>query len=147
MNARSIFTQKMTVKEFNKHYWYKTELQEICRNYKISPNGTKAEIEQNIKGFLIGDKTVNEREESSKIRKTNHTTMELSLDTKLIDDGFKFNDKARKFFADYFNIKKFSFTKEMASAVRIAKKNKDYNMKVADLINIYENRKHLLSFL
>ncbi|WP_376769038.1 hypothetical protein [Clostridium psychrophilum] len=28
----------MTVEEFKMHYWYKSELQELCRKYKISSN-------------------------------------------------------------------------------------------------------------
>jgi hypothetical protein len=112
----------MTIKEFKKHYWYKTDLQEICRKYKISPNGTKAELEQYIESFILGNKPINAREEACKIRKSKHMAKEISLNTKLIGDGFKFNNEARQFFSDYFNVKKFSFTKEMASVLRIAEK-------------------------
>lgn len=141
MNNRPIFTEKMTVEEFRKHYWYKTELQEICRKFKISPNGTKAELEEFIESFLLGNKPINVREEACKIRKSKHMTKEISPNTKLIGDGFKFNNEARQFFADYFNVKKFSFTKDMASALRNAEKNNDNNITVADLIEIYINSK------
>lgn len=142
MNNRPIFTEKMTIEEFRKHYWYKTELQEICRRCKISPNGTKAELEQYIESFLLGNNPINVRERACKIRKSKHAAKEISLNTKLIEDGFKFNNEARKFFADYFKVKNFSFTKEMASALRVAEKNSDNNMTVADLIEIYINSKN-----
>lgn len=81
------------------------------------------------------------REEGCKKRKSKHIVKEISLNTKSIEDRFKFNNEARKFFADYFNVKNFSFTKEMASALRIAEKNNDNNITVADLIEIYINSK------
>jgi len=67
---RPDFTDKLTVEEFNKHYWYKTELQAICRQYKLSPDGTKAELEQCIRAFLSGENHDNRRIEVSKIRKS-----------------------------------------------------------------------------
>ncbi|MGN9165083.1 SAP domain-containing protein [Tissierellaceae bacterium HCP3S3_D8] len=141
MEGRPIFTQEMTVEEFEKHYWYKTELQSICRKHKIPSNGTKAELEHYIKEFLLGNHPINIREECSKIRKATYSTDDISLDTKLIQDGFKFNNRARKFLAEYFKMESFSFTKEMASALRNAERNKDYDMTVADLISVYENKK------
>lgn len=131
----------MTVEEFRKHYWYKLELQEICRKYKISSNGTKAELEQYIENFLSGHNSVNVSKKAHKIRYSKHITKKISVDMKLIEDGFKFNNEARNFFADYFNVKKFSFTKEMGTALRKAEKNNDTDMTVADLIEIYINSK------
>ena len=32
---RPEFSTSMSVSEFNKYYWYKEELQEICRRYQI----------------------------------------------------------------------------------------------------------------
>lgn len=89
----------------------------------------------------MGYTPINLREESCKIRKSKHMIKEIYLNTKLIEGGFKFNNEARQFFADCFNVKKFSFTKEMASALRTAEKNNDNDMTVSGLIEIYINSK------
>ncbi|NGQ95137.1 hypothetical protein G3578_08150 [Brevibacillus sp. SYP-B805] len=52
--------------------------------------------------------------------------------------GFKFNRTARAFFQAYYGVKRFSLTKEMAAALREAEKRRDYEMTVADLIEVYE---------
>ena len=59
----------------------------------------------------------------------------------MIQDGFKFDHIARKFFCDYFNVKKFSFTKEMAATLRNAEKNNDLEITVKDLIEVYLDSK------
>lgn len=141
LNNRPKFDEKMTVEEFRKHYWYKLELQEICRKYKISSNGTKAELEQYIENFLSGNNSIDTRKKAHKIRMSKHIAKKLSINTKLIEDGFKFNNEARNFFANYFNVKKFSFNKEMGLALRNAEKNNDTSMTVADLIEVYINSK------
>jgi len=140
MIQRPVFTDKLTVEEFNKHYWYKTDLQAICRQYNLSVDGTKAELEQGIRAFLSGESHDNKRTKVSKIRKSTTSQQPISLDTKLIGGGFKFNHEARVFFADYFNVAKFSFTKAMAVALREAEENQDYDMTVADLVEIYLDR-------
>jgi len=140
MMQRPAFTDKLTIEEFNKHYWYKTELQVICRQYNLSADGTKAELEQGIRAFLSGESHDNKRIKVSKIRKSIVSQQPISLETKLIGGGFKFNHETRAFFAEYFNVTKFSFTKAMAVALREAEKNQDYDMTVADLIEIYLNQ-------
>lgn len=59
---------------------------------------------------------------------------------RLIPDGFKFNKQAREFFAKYYNAEKFSFTKEMAAALRKAEQTGDTGMTMADLIAVYEGK-------
>ena len=68
-----------------------------------------------------------------------HTAVSLSM--RLIPEGFKFNWAAREFLAKHFNVKKFSFTKEMAAARRQAEKRSDLDITVADLIAVYEQNK------
>ena len=130
MDKKTIFTDKMTVAEFNLHYWYKAELQDICRRHGLSPDGTKAELEQAIRAFISDEVHNNERAKTTRMRKSAVSRNPVSLQTRLINDGFKFNDEARKFFADYFGVAKFSFTKAMAVALREAEKNQDFEMTV-----------------
>lgn len=143
MNNRPLFSPKLTIEEFEKHYWYKTELEKICREYNLPSQGTKAELQVYIKEFLSGKNPSNKRAASSRIRKSTVLLKEeITLDTKLIGGGFKFDNNARSFFAEYFNVKKFSFTKDMAVALRKAEEENDLEMTVGDLIKIYVDSKN-----
>ena len=44
MMQSPVFTDNCTVEEFNNYYWYKIELQVICRQYTLSADGTKAKL-------------------------------------------------------------------------------------------------------
>lgn len=142
MNNRPQFSSRLTVEEFEKHYWYKTELEKICREYDLPSQGTKAELQVYIKEFLSGRKPSNKRAASSRVRKSTALSKEeITLDTKLIGDGFKLNKDARSFFAEYFNVEKFSFTKDMAIALRKAEEENNLEMTVRDLIKVYVESK------
>ncbi|GIP24656.1 SAP domain-containing protein [Paenibacillus sp. J22TS3] len=141
---RPLFSKNITIQEFEMHYWYKEELVGICRELGLPSFGTKAELEIRIKNLLAGEASPDRRLVNTGVRKKTELR-ELSLDTRLIPDGFKFNQTAREFFAKYYNKKKFSFTKEMAAALREAERLGDMEMTVADLIKIYEGEKPLAS--
>lgn len=142
MNNRPSFSKNLSIEEFEKHYWYKVELEKICRQYDLPSQGTKAELQVYIKEFLSGKKSLNKRAKSSRIRKNVILTNgAITLETKLIGGGFKFDNVARKFFADYFKVEKFSFTKDMAVALRKAEEENDFEMTVKDLIDIYVESK------
>ncbi|MGN7380833.1 MULTISPECIES: SAP domain-containing protein [unclassified Paenibacillus] len=138
--SRPEFSTELTVEEFDRHYWYKEELENICRLHNIPATGTKAELLFRIKKWLGGEVTTDQRKANSSIRMEKEP-VEISLDTRLIPDGFKFNQKAREFFARYYKQPRFSFTKEMAAALREAERRGDLDMTVADLIDIYEGKK------
>lgn len=53
---------------------------------------------------------------------------------KLIGSGFSFNNEARRWFANYFGVKNFSFKKEMAIIKRKAEAEDDTKITVRDLI-------------
>ena len=141
MCNRPIFSKNLSIEDFKKYYWYKTELQKICRDNKLPTQGTKAELEEYIENFLLGKECINKRKVLDNIRK-NKVLTNITLDTKLIEDGFKFNNESRKFFSDYFGVDKFSFTKEMASTLRQAERDNNLNITVKDLIDIYINAKN-----
>ncbi|WP_259337113.1 SAP domain-containing protein [Bombilactobacillus bombi] len=44
MHQRPQFSLQLNCQEFQQYYWYKQELQEICRQYHLPVNGTKAEL-------------------------------------------------------------------------------------------------------
>lgn len=139
-NTRPCFSFELSIHEFEQHYWYKRELIEICRCNHIPAWGTKAELEQRIKKLLNGEEVISQRT-AGKAERMKKEMNELSLHTRLIPDGFKFNQLARDFFARYYKKEKFSFTKEMAAALREAEKQCNTEMTVADLIAIYEGKR------
>lgn len=129
----------ITLEEYNKRYWYKTELIKLCSELGLSSHGTKAELQECIQIFLkTGQKnSPHNRLEKNRTR-LSKSLSSISLTTRLIPDGFKFNHVSRQFFADYFGVKKFSFTKEMAQALREAEKHSDTDMTVKNLIEVYK---------
>lgn len=137
---RPKFSKSLSAEEFLKHYWYKTELQAFSATYHLPTHGTKAELQDQIINFLSGGTIYNSPQKVTSKRLSN-ILKEITLDTRLIQDGFKFDNTARKFFCKYFNVKKFSFTKEMASTLRKAEKDNDLEMTVRDLIQVYLDSK------
>ena len=126
---RPEFSLTMSVTEFKRHYWYTTELREICRKLRLDCTGTKAELTSRVEHFLSGDVDSSSSEEELRISMTD-TTLELvvspdtdgyaELSTKVIG-GFSFNANWRAFCSRVLGEPNFKFTKEMAAAVREAK--------------------------
>lgn len=52
---RPEFKEIKSHKEFNKYYWYKEELQQICKDLGIEYNGNKAELNTYIKEYFNGN--------------------------------------------------------------------------------------------
>lgn len=44
----------LTIEYFNNHYFYKKDLQTLCRRYGLPSNGTKAELNNYILKMLHG---------------------------------------------------------------------------------------------
>ena len=128
-----------TFSEFAQTYYYKTELIKLCRQWNLPASGTKAELNSYITKYLKGVP-------SSKIKPIRNNRKrhplqysEINLDTKLINSGFCFNNAARQWLADYFDVKKFSFSKKMAIIKRKAEAEHDTEMTVGDLIHQMES--------
>ncbi|UFJ39869.1 SAP domain-containing protein [Brevibacillus humidisoli] len=135
---RPPFAPDMSGEEFRAHYWYKDELAAICRQNGLSSSGTKAELEERIVHLLIGETVHNQRAKTTQQRRKQRSGP-ITLQTRLIPEGFRFNQEARAFFQEYYGVNKFSFTKEMAAALRDAEKRNDQEMTVADLIAVYDS--------
>lgn len=136
------FSKDMSVTQFDNHYWYQAELQNICRKYGLSAAGTKAKLAARIRQFLLGEIAPDQRQSHTAARKKRELG-EITLNTRLLPDGFKFNQQARQFFAAYYGKQTFSFTKEMAVALRDAERRGDHDMTVADLLDVYEGKKKI----
>ena len=128
-----------TLSEFEQTYYYKTELVKLCRQLKLPTSGTKAELNSYIRECLNGTPATQIKPLRSKKSHCPLAYEEINLDTKLLDSGFSFNQEARKWFADYFGVKRFSFSKQMAIIKRKAEAEHDTEMTVGDLILEMQN--------
>ena len=145
---RPAFSTNMSVQEFNKYYWYKEELQEICRIYQISSDGTKATLQSRIKSLLLGDTEEFCDDKSMDFQADiENEKIDLNIDANCKDysklnvkiiNGFSFNPEWRAFCGMVLGEKNFKFTKEMGAAVRKVKKEKNKNFTVMDLLKIYK---------
>ncbi len=135
-----VFNQKMSVNEFKKQYWYKTELEKICRAHNLPTYGTKYELSHYIIQFLNGVSA----QQIKPIRKKNRRglfTDQIRPETKILESGFSLNKAARLFFGNYYGVEKFSFTKTMAIKMREVEAKCDKEATVQDLIDAYEQKR------
>ena len=76
---------------FNKYYWYREELSQICKSIGLEYRGTKQElnhiIEQYFKGNLI---------KISSIKKEKKKVEKVTADKPLLECGFSFNSRFRE---------------------------------------------------
>lgn len=138
-----MFSKTMTVNEFRAQYWYKTELQKICRKYSLPTYGTKAELQEYIERFLKGEQDIEPRRTLR--RKKDLSLSEITLDTKILESGFSLNNVAREWFRNYYDVDKFSFNKSMAIKMREIEENHDVNATVADLVKAHDSNNKIVS--
>lgn len=138
----------MNFKDFKKQYWYKTDLQQLCREYHLPTYGTKAELENYITLYLKGTPANQIKPVRTAPKNINHlNSSQIKTTTKLLNSGFSLNNEARKFFADYFGVDKFNFKKIMAIKMREVQKNQDQMATVQDLINLVNNQNSTSSLI
>jgi SAP domain-containing new25 len=145
LGSKPAFSDKMPVSEFDSHYWYRDELARICSQHGLVASGTKAELQARVRSWLQSGKreTRSARASVSRRRKEADAGKPIQLSTRLIPDGFKFDNRARAFFAQHYGVPKFHFTKQMAEALRAAEARGDMRMTVKDLMRIYERAESL----
>ncbi|MGY3819015.1 SAP domain-containing protein [Gemella morbillorum] len=132
MEKRSEFEKITSFDEFNKYYWYREEISQICKSLGLEYRGTKQElnhiIEQYFKGNLI---------KKSSIKTTKKQVENITLDTPLLECGFSFNAKFREYFSTLTGISPFKFTADMATAWRKVKSEKNIKFTIEDLLKVY----------
>ena len=118
--------------EFNRYYWYREELSQICNSIGLEHRGTKQElyhiIEQYFKGNMI--------KKSSRQIKRKQVDI-INIDTPLLECGFSFNAKFREYFSILTGVSPFKFTADMATAWRKVKSEKDIEFTIQDMLKIY----------
>lgn len=133
---RPNFKEIKNYEEFSKYYWYRDELKQICKKLGISDNGTKKELNYYIEQYYNGKLIKKEKIKSYKSINSN-----ITLESKLLECGFCFNQKFRDYFSKLTNTKNFKFNANMATTWRIVKKNNDENFTIKDMLDIYYNKK------
>ena len=132
IEKRPKFEKITSFDEFNKYYWYREEISQICKSLGLEYRGTKQElnhiIEQYFKGNLI---------KKSSIKKTKKPVENITLDTPLLKCGFSFNAKFREYFSTLTGISPFKFTADMATAWRKVKSEKNIKFTIEDLLKVY----------
>lgn len=127
--------------EFEHTYYYKTDLVKICKSLSLPASGTKAELNSYITAYLNGTPATQIKYKRRQKSRRSLTHQEINLDTKLVGSGFSFNNEARRWFANYFGVKNFSFKKEMAIIKRKAEAENDTKITIRDLIYHMEHWK------
>ena len=132
IKSRPEFDKITSFDEFNKYYWYREEISQICKSLGLEYRGTKQElnhiIEQYFKGNLI---------KKSSIKNTKKQVENITLDTPLLECGFSFNAKFREYFSALTGISPFKFTADMATAWRKVKSEKNIKFTIEDLLKVY----------
>ena len=129
---RADFINIKSFEEFNRYYWYREELLQICKSLGLEYRGTKQElnhiIEQYFKGNII----------EKSVRKVNKKQVKaITLNTPLLECGFSFNQKFREYFSVVTGIDPFKFNANMATAWRKVKAENDLNFTIQDMLKVY----------
>ncbi|MDD3417852.1 MAG: SAP domain-containing protein [Lachnospiraceae bacterium] len=129
---RPDFKNITSFEEFNKYYWYRKELSQICKSIGLEYSGTKQDliyiIEQSFKGNMI-------KKVQKKI-KYNQADI-VTIDTPLLECGFSFNAKFREYFSILTGVTPFKFTADMATAWRKVKNEKNMAFTIQDMLKTY----------
>ena len=132
IEIRPSFKDIESFEEFNKYYWYREELSQICKSLGLEYRCTKKELNYIIEQYFKGNRI----EKST--RKVNKKHIEvISLNTPLLECGFSFNQKFRDYFSAVTGVSPFKFNADMATAWRKVKRDNDINFTIQDMIKIY----------
>ena len=127
-----MFEKISSFDEFNKYYWYRDELSQICRSLGLEYRGTKQElndiIEQYFKGNLIKKPSVKRNKKRVEV---------VTLDTPLPECRFAFNAHFREYFSTLTGVSPFKFTADMATAWRKVKREHDLSFTIQDMLKVY----------
>ena len=153
---RPDFSEIKTFEEFSKYYWYREELQKICRSLGLKSDGGKIELNKGIEAYfkasrhpeskishpeLVSGIAHNKIQKKIPKRVEIDQSIMLSLDTSLIECGFTFGPRFRDFFEKETGIKPFKFNVDIVATVKKVKETNDTNFSLGDLLEIFYGRK------
>ncbi|WP_027130813.1 SAP domain-containing protein [Gemella cuniculi] len=141
IESRPEFDKITSFDEFNKYYWYREELSQICKSLGLEHRGTKQDlnyiIEQYFKGNFI---------KRSSIKNEKKRVETITLDTPLLECDFSFNAKFREYFSVLTGISPFKFTADMATAWRKVKKEKNLSFTIQDMLKVYYGKSNYAKY-
>ena len=132
METRPDFDKITSFDQFNKYYWYREEISQICKSLGLEYRGTKQELNHIIEAYFKGNLI-----KKSPRKKVKKQVENISLDSPLLECGFSFNAKFREYFAAVTGISPFKFTADMATAWRKVKSEQDGKFTIRDLLKVY----------
>ena len=129
---RADFINIKSFEEFNRYYWYREELSQICKSLGLEYRGTKQELNHIIEQYFRGNRI------EKSVRKVNKKQAEaITLNTPLLECGFSFNQKFREYFSVVTGVDPFKFNANMATAWRKVKAENDLNFTIQDMLEVY----------
>ena len=129
---RADFINIKSFEEFNRYYWYREELSQICKSLGLEYRGTKQELNHIIEQYFKGNRI------EKSVRKVNKKQAEaITLNTPLLECGFSFNQKFREYFSVATGVEPFKFNADMATAWRKVKAENDLNFTIQDMLEVY----------
>lgn len=130
--SRPSFRDIKSFEEFNRYYWYRDELSQICKSLGLEYRSTKQELNHIIEQYFKGNRI----EKSLRRGSTNQTEI-INLSTPLLECGFSFNQKFRAYFSAVTGVNPFKFNADMATAWRKVKAENDLNFTIKDMLKVY----------
>ena len=129
---RADFINIKSFEEFNRYYWYRKELSQICKSLGLEYRGTKQELNHIIEQYFKGNRI------EKSVRKVNKKQVEaITLNKPLLECGFSFNQKFREYFSVVTGVDPFKFNANMATAWRKVKVENDLNFTIQDMLKVY----------
>lgn len=132
IESRPKFDKITSSDEFNKYYWYREELSQICKLLGLEYRGTKQELTYIIEQYFKGDVI-----KKSSIKNIKKQVDYITLDMPLLECGFSFNSKFREYFSVVTGVLPFKFTADMATAWRKVKRQNDLSFTIQDMLKVY----------
>ena len=131
-DIRPDFKDIKSFEEFNRYYWYREELSQICKALGLEYRCTKQELNLIIEQFFKGNRV------EKSVRKVNkNQTESINLNTPLLESGFSFNQKFRDYFSAVTGVNPFKFNADMATAWRKVKAENDLSFTIQDMLKVY----------
>lgn len=140
MEKRPQFNEIKSFEEFSKYYWYREELQAICKQLGIDSSGMKLELNHNIEEYFKGY-LIRRKQRKTVSSNTQKTDVPLTLKTSLIDCKFCFSQRFREFFSAQTGIKNFKFNTDMVATAKKVKEDGDKSFTLGDMLEIFYGRK------
>ena len=126
------FSDIKSFEEFNRYYWYREELSQICKSLGLEYRSTKQELNHIIEQYFKRNRI------EKSVRKVNKKQAEaITLNTPLLECGFSFNQKFREYFSVVTGVDPFKFNADMATAWRKVKAENDLNFTIQDMLKVY----------